>query len=45
MEHDVALEHLTPDDLVHPAIDEAFHAKYVQYGPRIVDTVVGQDAA
>jgi hypothetical protein len=30
---------------VHAAIDAAYHAKYDQYGPRIVNTVVGSDAA
>ncbi|GAA3392901.1 DUF2255 family protein [Cryptosporangium minutisporangium] len=30
---------------VHPAIDEAYHAKYDQYGPAIVGTVVGPQAA
>lgn len=33
-----------PDD-GHPAIDAAYHAKYDRYGPKIVGTVVGPDAA
>ena len=45
VERDVVLEHVAPDDPVHTAIDDAFHAKYDQYGPRIVATVVGPDAA
>ena len=39
------LDHLTPDDPLHTEIDAAFHAKYDRYGPRIVATVVGPDAA
>lgn len=31
-----------PDAGIHPAIDAAYHAKYDQYGPRIVGTVVGR---
>ena len=45
VERDVVFEHVTSEDQVHAAIDDAFHAKYDQYGPRIVGTVVGQDAA
>jgi hypothetical protein len=45
VERDVVLEHLTTDDPVHTAIDDAYHAKYARYGPRIVGTVVGRDAA
>jgi hypothetical protein len=30
---------------VHAAIDAAYHAKYDRYGPEIVGTVVGPDAA
>lgn len=30
---------------VHPAIDAAYHAKYDRYGPAIVGTVVGEQAA
>jgi hypothetical protein len=29
----------------HAAVDAAYHAKYDQYGPRIVGAVVGPDAA
>jgi hypothetical protein len=32
-----------PDPGVHKAIDDAYHAKYDQYGPRIVGSVVGPD--
>ncbi len=45
VERDVVLEHLSPDDPVHHEIDNAFQAKYDRYGPRIVGTVVGADAA
>ncbi len=45
VERDVVLDHLTPDDPLHTEIDAAFHAKYDRYGPRIVATVVGPDAA
>ena len=45
LEHDVVLEHVSVEDEVHTGIDDAFHAKYDQYGPRIVGTVVGPDAA
>jgi hypothetical protein len=41
VERDVALDHLAPDDPLHAEIDDAFHAKYDQFGPRIVGTVVG----
>ena len=30
---------------VHPAIDAAYHTKYDRYGPQIVGTVVGDQAA
>ena len=30
---------------MHGEIDAAFHAKYDHYGPQIVGTVVGADAA
>lgn len=43
IERDVTFE--TPGDDVHPAIDAAYHAKYDRYGPQIVGTVVGADAA
>ena len=45
VERDVALDHLRPDDRLHGEIDAAFHAKYDRYGPQIVATVVGPDAA
>jgi hypothetical protein len=45
VERDVVLEQLAPDDHVHTEIDASFHAKYDQYGPQIVGTVVGRDAA
>jgi hypothetical protein len=32
------------DDAPHAAIDDAYHAKYDRYGPRIVGAVVGPDA-
>jgi hypothetical protein len=32
-----------PDADVHAAIDAAYHAKYDQYGPKLVDTVVGPE--
>ena len=35
----------TADPGVHDAIDAAYHTKYDRYGPRIVGTVVGPDAA
>jgi hypothetical protein len=43
VEQDVTFAEAAPD--VHTAIDDAYHAKYDQYGPRIVGTVVGPDAA
>jgi hypothetical protein len=45
VERDVVLVHLSPDDALHTVIDDAFHAKYDRYGPRIVGTVVGTEAA
>ena len=39
VETDVEFDRADPD--VHDAIDDAYHAKYDRYGPRIVDTVVG----
>ena len=35
----------TADASVKPAIDAAYHLKYDRYGPNIVGTVVGADAA
>jgi hypothetical protein len=43
IERDVTFTEAAPD--AHAAIDAAYHAKYDQYGPRIVGTVVGPDAA
>ena len=45
VDRDVVLDHLAPDDPLHTEIDHSFHAKYDRYGPRIVGTVVGPDAA
>lgn len=42
VERDVAFAEPAPD--VHAAIDDAYHAKYDRYGPRIVGSVVGPDA-
>jgi hypothetical protein len=41
IERDVTFAEADPD--VHSAIDAAYHAKYDQYGPKLVDTVVGPD--
>lgn len=41
IESDVAFAE--PEPGVHAAIDSAYHAKYDQYGPRIVGSVVGPD--
>jgi hypothetical protein len=35
----------TADPGLHGDVDAAYHAKYDRYGPRIVGTVVGADAA
>ena len=43
VEKDVTLEEPGPE--VHDEIDAAYHAKYDRYGPAIVGTVVGADAA
>jgi hypothetical protein len=43
VERDVSFT--TPASDVHAAVDAAYHAKYDQYGPQIVGTVVGPDAA
>jgi hypothetical protein len=43
VERDVTFAESAPD--VHAAIDAAYHAKYDRYGPEIVGTVVGPDAA
>jgi hypothetical protein len=34
-----------PEPGVHVGIDAAYHAKYDRYGPKIVNTVVGEHAA
>ena len=36
---------VTADPTLHAAIDAAYHAKYDRFGPQIVGTVVGPDAA
>jgi hypothetical protein len=43
LERDVSVERT--DSSVDAAIDDAYHAKYDRYPPRIVATVVGPDAA
>jgi hypothetical protein len=43
LERDVTFAETAPD--VHTAIDAAYHAKYDRYGPRIVGSVVGPEAA
>lgn len=43
VERDVSFER--PDPSVDAVLDAAYHAKYDRYGPRIVGTVVGPDAA
>jgi hypothetical protein len=43
VERDVIFERA--DASVDGAVDDAYHAKYDRYGPRIVGTVVGPDAA
>jgi len=43
IERDVTFN--SADPTVHDAIDAAYHTKYDRYGPRIVGTVVGPDAA
>jgi hypothetical protein len=46
VERDVSLEQVPAHDMkLHLALDAAYHAKYDSYGPRIVGTVVGPDAA
>ena len=42
LERDVSFAEPLPD--VHGGIDAAYHAKYDQYGPQIVGTVVGPEA-
>lgn len=41
IESDVAFAE--PEPGVHAAIDSAYHAKYDQYGPKIVGSVIGPD--
>ena len=43
--HEADVEFTTADPGAHHAIDAAYHAKYDRYGPRIVGSVVGPDAA
>ncbi len=43
IERDVTFAEAAPD--AHPAIDDAYHAKYDRYGRRIVGSVVGPAAA
>jgi hypothetical protein len=43
IERDVAFADAAPDS--RGAIDAAYHAKYDRYGPRMVGTVVGTNAA
>lgn len=43
LERDVAFAE--PASRVHAGIDAAYHTKYDRYGPEIVGTVVGSDAA
>jgi hypothetical protein len=43
IERDVTFTDVGPDD--HANIDAAYHAKYDRYGPTIVGTVVGEQAA
>jgi hypothetical protein len=43
VERDIAFEQ--PDSSVDAGVDAAYHAKYDRYGPRIVGTVVGPEAA
>ena len=43
LERDVTFEQAATD--VHAAVDAAYHVKYDRYGPAIVGTVVGEDAA
>jgi hypothetical protein len=43
VERDVTFTDADPN--IHTALDEAYHAKYDRYGPKIVGTVVGPQAA
>jgi hypothetical protein len=43
LERDITFEQ--PDPQVHPDVDAAYHVKYDRYGPAIVNTVVGPEAA
>ena len=46
VERDVSFERVPAHDMkMHLALDAAYHAKYDGYGPQIVGTVVGPDAA
>jgi len=43
--HEADVEFTTADPGANRAIDAAYHAKYDRYGPRLVGSVVGPDAA
>jgi hypothetical protein len=45
VERDVVLHHVPVNDHLHEEIDASYHAKYDNYRPQIVDTVVGPGAA
>jgi len=46
VERDVTFEQIPVDEAeTHAALDAAYHAKYDRYGPQIVGSVVGPDAA
>jgi len=46
VERDVTFEQIPVDEAeTHAALDAAHHAKYDRYGPQIVGSVVGPDAA
>jgi hypothetical protein len=46
VERDVSFEEMPAHDMkMHLAIDAAYHTKYDRFGPSIVGTVVGPDAA
>lgn len=42
LERDVTFAEAAPDQ--HPVVDAAYHAKYDQYGPAMLGSVVGQQA-
>ena len=43
LERDVSFDHIA-ETADHAAIDAAYHEKYDRYGPKIVNTVVGETA-